>query len=87
MLPRTTFPPRTANLPSVIRARQVDWWRPLSDSNFPGEKQMGIVLAVVFAAIFFYVLYWVNRAGTRDGIIAAREAENANRTGDSVDRS
>ena len=50
---------------------------------------MGIVLTIVFAAIFFYVLYGVIKAGTRDGIIAAREAENANanKLGGSVDRS
>ncbi|MFC8302920.1 hypothetical protein ACFUCV_04450 [Specibacter sp. NPDC057265] len=36
---------------------------------------MEIVLTVVFAAIFFYILYVVIRAGTRDGIIAARKAE------------
>jgi hypothetical protein len=36
---------------------------------------MDIVLTVVFAAIFFYVLYGVIRAATRDGIIAARQAE------------
>jgi len=49
---------------------------------------MAIILALVFAAIFFYVLYGVIRAGTRDGIIAARESENANanRAGGSVDR-
>lgn len=48
---------------------------------------MEIVLAVVFAAIFFYVLYGVIRAGTRDGIIAARKAEqvDASRVGDSRD--
>ncbi len=34
---------------------------------------MDIVLAAVFAAIFFYVLYGVIRAATRDGIIAARQ--------------
>lgn len=50
---------------------------------------MGIVLTVVSAAIFFYVLYGVIRAGTRDGIIAAREAENANANsaGGSAERS
>jgi hypothetical protein len=36
---------------------------------------MNIILTVVFAAIFFYVLYGVIRAATRDGIIAARQAE------------
>jgi hypothetical protein len=35
---------------------------------------MDIVLAVVFAAIFFYVLYGVIRAATRDGILAARQS-------------
>jgi hypothetical protein len=34
---------------------------------------MNIVLALVFAAIFFYVLYGVIRAATRDGILAARQ--------------
>lgn len=38
---------------------------------------MDFVLPVVFAAIFFYVLYGVIRAATRDGIIAARQAEKA----------
>lgn len=38
---------------------------------------MGMVLTAVFAAIFFYVLYGVIRAATRDGIIAARQAEKA----------
>ena len=43
--------------------------------------------AVVFAAIFFYVLYGVIRAGMRDGIIAASSAEqgDAPRVGDSRD--
>jgi hypothetical protein len=36
---------------------------------------MEIVLPIVFAAIFFYVLYGVIRAATRDGIIAAKQAE------------
>jgi hypothetical protein len=36
---------------------------------------MDIVLPVVFAAIFFYVLYGVIRAATRDGILAAKQAE------------
>lgn len=31
----------------------------------------GLVLYVVFAAIFFYVLYGVIRAGVRDGILSA----------------
>ena len=31
------------------------------------------VLAVVFAAIFFYILYGVIRAGVRDGILQADE--------------
>jgi hypothetical protein len=34
---------------------------------------MDIVLAAVFAAIFFYILYGVIRAATRDGIIAAKQ--------------
>lgn len=41
---------------------------------------MDIVLAAVFAAIFFYVLYGVIRAATRDGIIAARQSWNADST-------
>lgn len=32
-----------------------------------------LVLAVVFSAIFFYVLYGVIRAAVRDGIIQADE--------------
>jgi hypothetical protein len=35
---------------------------------------MDLVVAVVFGAIFFYVLYGVIRAATRDGIIAARQS-------------
>jgi hypothetical protein len=38
-----------------------------------GGRVVNIVLVVVFAAIFFYVLYGVIRAATRDGIIAARQ--------------
>ena len=38
------------------------------------------VLAVVFAAIFFYVLYGVIRAAVRDGIIQADERRQ--RTGE-----
>ncbi|MEO8282888.1 MAG: hypothetical protein ABI568_05705 [Pseudarthrobacter sp.] len=42
---------------------------------------MDIVLTAVFAAIFFYILYGVVRAATRDGIIAARQhAEKAETT-------
>lgn len=41
---------------------------------------MDIVLPAVSAAIFFYVLYGVIRAATRDGIIAARKAEKADAT-------
>ncbi|WP_248763782.1 hypothetical protein [Pseudarthrobacter sp. SSS035] len=41
---------------------------------------MDIVLSAVFAAIFFYVLYGVIRAATRDGNIAARKAEKADAT-------
>ncbi|WP_307608200.1 hypothetical protein [Pseudarthrobacter sp. W1I19] len=41
---------------------------------------MNIVLVVVFAAIFFYVLYGVIRAATRDGIIAARQSLNVDAT-------
>ena len=44
---------------------------------------MDIVLAAVFAAIFFYVLYGVIRAATRDGIIAARQSRKADATGNS----
>jgi hypothetical protein len=33
----------------------------------------GIVLSLVFAAIFFYVLYGVIRAAVRDGILQAAE--------------
>jgi hypothetical protein len=38
-----------------------------------------LVLNLVFAAIFFYVLYGVIRAGVRDGILAAdrRRARDA----------
>jgi hypothetical protein len=36
---------------------------------------MDIVLLIVFTAIFFYVLYGVIRAATRDGILAAKQAE------------
>jgi hypothetical protein len=43
---------------------------------------MDLVLPVVFAAIFFYVLYGVIRAATRDGIIAARETEKVRATHD-----
>lgn len=32
-----------------------------------------LVLAVVFAAVFFYVLYGVVRAAVRDGILQADE--------------
>lgn len=38
---------------------------------------MDFVLPVVFAAIFFYVLYCVVKAATRDGILAARKALRA----------
>jgi hypothetical protein len=34
---------------------------------------MNIVLALEFAAIFFYILYGVIRAATRDGILAAQQ--------------
>jgi hypothetical protein len=47
---------------------------------------MEVVLPVVFAAIFFYVLYGVIRAATRDGIIAARQAEKAATTNDDKSR-
>jgi hypothetical protein len=48
---------------------------------------MDIVLAAVLAAIFFYILYGVIRAATRDGIIAARrqsEKADAARTDESA---
>lgn len=32
-----------------------------------------LVLAVLFAAVFFYVLYGVTRAAVRDGILQADE--------------
>lgn len=47
---------------------------------------MEIVLLVVFPAIFFYVLYGVIRAATRDGIIAAKNAERDNAAADAVSR-
>ncbi|MBP1137875.1 hypothetical protein JOE31_004107 [Arthrobacter sp. PvP023] len=39
-------------------------------------------MAAVFMAIFFYVLYGVIRAATRDGIIAARQSWKADATQD-----
>ncbi|MET3176118.1 UNVERIFIED_ORG: hypothetical protein ABIB52_003992 [Arthrobacter sp. UYCu721] len=48
---------------------------------------MDIVLSAALAAIFFYILYGVIRAATRDGIIAARrqsEKADATRTDDSA---
>jgi hypothetical protein len=36
-----------------------------------------LVLAVVFAAVFFYVLYGVIRAAVRDGILQADERRQA----------
>lgn len=39
------------------------------------------VLAVVFAPIFFYVLYGVIRAAVRDGIIQADERRQKTRDG------
>lgn len=50
---------------------------------------MDIVVPAVFAAIFFYILYGVIRAATRDGIIAARrhaEKNHAAYVGASLDR-
>jgi hypothetical protein len=47
---------------------------------------MEVVLPVVFAAIFFYVLHGVIRAATRDGIIAARQPETAGTTNDGESR-
>lgn len=50
---------------------------------------MDIVVPAVFAAIFFYILYGVIRAATRDGIIAARrhaEKNDAAHDGASLDR-
>jgi hypothetical protein len=43
---------------------------------------MEIVVLVVFPVIFFYALYGVIRAATRDGIIAAKQAERDNATAD-----
>lgn len=45
-----------------------------------GGRVVNIVLVVVFATIFFYVLYGVIRAATRDGIIAARQILEADAT-------
>ena len=45
---------------------------------------MEIVLLIVFPIIFFYVLYGVIRAATRDGIIAAKQAERENAVADAV---
>lgn len=42
-----------------------------------------LILAVVFAAIFFYVLYGVIRAGVRDGILQADERRQKARELDS----
>jgi hypothetical protein len=39
------------------------------------------VLLVVFAAVFFYVLYGVIRAAVRDGILQADERRQKARTG------
>ena len=47
---------------------------------------MEIVLLVVFPAVFFYVLYGVIRAATRDGIIAAKKAERDSAAADAVSR-
>ena len=47
---------------------------------------MEVVLPVVFVAIFFYVLYGVIRAATRDGIIAARQTEKAGTSNDGESR-
>jgi hypothetical protein len=52
------------------------------------ENLNGLVLYAVFAAIFFYLLYGVIRAGVRDGILAAdrrRVAEASDRTGSNLD--
>ncbi|SDX00888.1 hypothetical protein SAMN04487917_104176 [Arthrobacter sp. yr096] len=37
-----------------------------------------LVLTVVFAAIALYALYFVIRAGVRDGVLQAKEREAAN---------
>jgi TRAP-type C4-dicarboxylate transport system permease small subunit len=63
-------------------APAVAWQSPIWGSQIFGEKIMDIVLPVVFAAIFFYVLYAVIRAATRDGIIAAKQAERDRATSD-----
>jgi hypothetical protein len=39
-----------------------------------------LVLTVVFAAIALYALYFVIRAGVRDGVLQAREREDASST-------
>ena len=61
------------------------WKRPSCTANFLGEEHMdaaplnSFVLFAVCAAVFFYILYGVVRAATRDGIIAARrELERTN---------
>jgi len=50
------------------------------DKSTCGGRAMNIVLVVVFGAIFFYVLYGVIKAATRDGIIAARQSLNVDAT-------
>lgn len=39
-----------------------------------------VVLSVVFAAVFFYVLYLVIRAAVRDGIAPANERRTADKS-------
>jgi len=51
-----------------------------SDQRIFGGRTMDIVLTAVLAAIFFYVLYGVIRAATRDGIIAARQSRKTDAT-------
>lgn len=53
-----------------------------SDKRIFGGRTMDIVVAAVFMAIFFYVLYGVIRAATHDGIIAARQSWKADATQD-----
>jgi hypothetical protein len=50
--------------------------------NCSWGRIMEIVLLIVFPVIFFYVLYGVIRAATRDGIIAVKQAERHSATAD-----
>jgi hypothetical protein len=47
---------------------------------------MEIILLVVFPTIFFYILYGVIRAATRDGILAAKQAERDSAIAETVSR-